>query len=299
MAVGTEILTWYEGAWHAGNAPIIGAADHAAWLGSTVFDGARQFEGVRPDLDLHCARIIRSADAMGMVPPVDAATVQALMEEGCAQFDPGRALYLRPMMWSRESAPGIIDAMPESTGFSICIEALEMPTPGAFSLTVSPFCRPRPDMAVTDAKAGALYANNARIMADARKRGFNNALSLDVDGFVAETASTNVFMVKDGVVWTPAPNGMFLAGITRQRMIALLRADGIEVHEASLTLADFDAADEIFVTGNIAKVMPVTRYKDRAMATPRIGLRARALYWDYALSGDKTQAALRAAAGGV
>jgi branched-chain amino acid aminotransferase len=78
MAVGTEIVTWVDGKWHHGNAPIIGAADHAAWLGSQVFDGARQFEGVRPDLDLHSARIIRSAETLGMIPPVDAATVQGL-----------------------------------------------------------------------------------------------------------------------------------------------------------------------------------------------------------------------------
>lgn len=106
MAVGKEIVTWYEGQWHKGNAPIIGAADHAAWLGSQVFDGARQFDGARPDLDLHSARIIRSAQAMGMVPPVDADTVQGLLEEGCKQFAPDAALYLRPMMWSRELRAG-------------------------------------------------------------------------------------------------------------------------------------------------------------------------------------------------
>jgi branched-chain amino acid aminotransferase len=284
MAVGKEIVTWVDGQWHRGNAPIIGAADHAAWLGSQVFDGARQFEGVRPDLDLHAARIIRSAEVMNMLPPVDAATVQGLMEEGCGMFAPDAALYLRPMMWSRESSPGIIDATPESTGFAICIESLAMPEPGEFSLTVSPYCRPRPDMALTEAKAGALYANNARIMADARKRGFSNALSLDADGHVAETASTNVFMVRDGIVLTPVPNGMFLNGITRQRVIGLMRAEGLEVIETSLTLTDFDQAEEVFVTGNIAKVMPVTRYQDRELGKPRIGLRARELYWDYALS---------------
>lgn len=284
MAVGKEIVTWYEGQWHKGNALIIGAADHAAWLGSQVFDGARQFDGARPDLDLHSARIIRSAQAMGMVPPVDADTVQGLLEEGCKHFSPDAALYLRPMMWSRESAPGIIDAVPDSTGFAICIEALAMPEPGSFSLTVSSFCRPRPDMALTEAKAGSLYANNARIMADARARGFSNALSLDVEGHVAETASTNVFMLRDGVVFTPVPNGMFLNGITRQRVIGLLRGDGVEVVETSLTLDDFEAAEEIFVTGNIAKVMPVSRYLDRDLGTPRMGLRARQLYWDYALS---------------
>ena len=284
MAVGKEIVTWFDGAWHKGNAPIIGAADHAAWLGSQVFDGARQFEGVRPDLGLHAARIIRSAEVMGMRAPVDADIVHGLMEEGCRHFSPGAPLYLRPMMWSCESSPGIIDAEPDSTGFAICIEALDMPSPGGFSLTVSPFCRPRPDMALTEAKAGSLYANNARIMADARRRGYSNALSLDVEGHVAETASTNVFMVRDGVVLTPVPNGMFLNGITRQRVITLMRENGQEVIETRLTLEDFDAAEEIFVTGNIAKVMPVSRYKDRDLGQPRLGQRAREMYWDYALS---------------
>ncbi|MFN4058138.1 MAG: branched-chain amino acid aminotransferase [Roseinatronobacter sp.] len=284
MAVGTEIATFLEGRWHRGNVPIINAADHGAWLGSQVFDGARRFEGVLPDLDLHSARIIRSAEAMGMVPPVDAATVHGLLEEGCKLFPDDAALYLRPMMWARDSTPGIIDVVPDSTAFALCIETLPMPAPGAFSLGVSPYCRPRPDMALTEAKAGSLYANNARIMADARKRGFSNALSLDVEGFVAETASTNVFMVRDGVVFTPVANGMFLNGITRQRVIGLLRADGVEVVETSLTLADFDAAEEIFVTGNIAKVMPVARYLERDLGVPRMGKRARELYWDYALS---------------
>ncbi len=285
MAVGKEIATYFEGRWHRGNVPVINAADHGAWLGSQVFDGARRFEGVLPDLDLHSARIIRSAEAMGMIPPVDAATVQGLLEEGCKLFPADAALYLRPMMWARDSTPGIIDVVPDSTAFALCIETLPMPEPGAFSLGVSPYCRPRPDMALTEAKAGSLYANNARIMADARKRGFSNALSLDVEGFVAETASTNVFMVRDGVVFTPVPNGMFLNGITRQRVIALLRGDGVEVVETSLTLPDFDAAEEIFVTGNIAKVMPVARYLDRDMGPARMGKRARELYWDYALSG--------------
>jgi branched-chain amino acid aminotransferase len=285
MAVGTEIVTWFDGRWHRGSVPVIGAADHGAWLGSQVFDGARQFEGVRPDLDLHSARIIRSAEAMAMQAPVDAATVQGLMEEGCRLFPADTPLYLRPMMWARDSAPGIIDLVADSTAFAICIEALPMPEPGAFALTVSPYRRPHPDTAMTEAKAGSLYANNGRIMADARARGFNNALSLDHEGNVAETASTNVFTVRDGVVFTPVPNGTFLNGITRQRIIGLLRADGIEVVETSMSVADFAAADEVFVTGNIAKVMPVSRFEDRSLPPGPIAARARALYWDFAHSG--------------
>ena len=285
MAIGHDIVTWFEGEWHRGDAPVIRAADHGAWLGSQIFDGARQFEGRRPDLDLHSARLIRSAAAMGMEAPVDAATVHGLLEEGCGFFAPDAALYLRPMMWARDSTPGIIDVEPASTAFAICIETLPMPAPGTFSLTVSPYRRPHPDTAMTEAKAGSLYANNGRIMADARRRGFSNALSLDHEGHVAETASTNVFAVRDGVVFTPVPNGTFLAGLTRARVIGLLRADGVEVVETSMSVADFEAADEIFVTGNIAKVMPVARFEQRQLPPGPVAARARALYWDFAHSG--------------
>ncbi len=282
MAVGTEIATWVDGGWHRGNRPVIGAADHGAWLGSGVFDGARQFDGRRPDLDLHCARLIRSARAMGMAPQIDAASIQAILEEGCALFSPDAALYLRPFMWARDSAPGIIDLTPESCTFAACIESLPMPEPGSHALTVSPYRRPHPLTALTDAKAASLYANNGRIMAEARARGFSNALSLDPSGNVAETASTNVFLVRDGEVFTPIPNGTFLAGLTRARVIGLLRADGINVHETTLTVADFANADEIFVTGNIAKVMPVARFEDRTLPPGPVAARARALYWDWA-----------------
>ena len=284
MAVSKEIATWFEGTWHRGDVPVIKAADHGAWLGSGVFDGARQFDGVRPDLDLHSARIVKSAEAMGMISPVDGATVQALLEEGCKMYAPGAALYLRPMMWATDSTPGIIDLVPESTNFALCIETLPMPETGAFSLTVSPYCRPRPDMALTEAKAASLYANNGRIMAEARKRGFSNALSRDFEGNIAETSSTNVFMVRDGVVFTPVPNGTFLNGLTRQRVIGLMQADGIEVVECTLAVEDFHRADEIFVTGNIAKVMPVAKFEDRDLEQGKLAKRAREIYWDWAHS---------------
>ncbi|PWE27019.1 branched-chain amino acid aminotransferase [Pararhodobacter marinus] len=284
MAVGTEIATYFEGKWHRGNVPVIRAADHAAWLGSGVFDGARQFDGRRPDLDLHSARIIRSAEAMGMVAPVDGATVQALLEEGCQMFAPDAALYLRPMMWATDSTPGVIDLVPDSTGWALCIEAMPMPEPGAFTLTVSPYFRPRPDMALTEAKAASLYANNGRIMAEARKRGFSNALSRDSEGNVAETASTNVFMVRDGVVFTPVPNGTFLNGLTRQRVIGLMRENGVEVVECTLRIEDFHQAEEIFVTGNIAKVMPVAAFEDKRFDTTPLATRVREMYWDWAQS---------------
>lgn len=284
MALGKRQLTYFNGDWHEGHKPVIGAADHGAWQGTMVFDGARFFDGVTPDLDHHAERVVKSAEAMGMDAPVDGDTIAGLIRDGIAKMDTREALYLRPMMWSREASPALLDADPESTAFAICLETLPMPDPGDLPITVSPFRRPRQDTALTEAKAACLYPNNARILTEARKRGFKNALSLDLEDNVAETASTNVFMLRDGVVQTPRHNGTFLNGITRRRVIALLRNDGYDVQEVSLTVDDFREADEIFLTGNASKVMPVTRLDTREFVSSPVAMRARELYWDFAHS---------------
>lgn len=80
-------------------------------------------------------------------------------------------------------------------------------------------------------------------------------------GNIAELGTANIFMAKDGVVYTPAPNGTFLAGITRQRVIELLREDGVTVVEKTMSYAEFADADEIFSSGNYSKVSPITDRK--------------------------------------
>jgi branched-chain amino acid aminotransferase len=99
---------------------------------------------------------------------------------------------------------------------------------------------------------------------------------------VAETATSNIFMVRGGEVLTPVPNGSFLNGITRQRVIKLLRAAGVTVHETTLTVEDFRKADEIFSTGNMSKVVPVIGFDERALEYGPVTRRARALYWEWA-----------------
>jgi branched-chain amino acid aminotransferase len=89
-------------------------------------------------------------------------------------------------------------------------------------------------------------------------------------------------MVKDGVVFTPAPNGVFLDGITRRRVIGLLRDDGVEVREQTLSYEDFLRADEIFSTGNYGKVSPMIRIEERQLPIGPVFRRARALYWAFA-----------------
>ena len=284
MSEFSETWTYVNDEWVEGNVPIMGAREHAFWLGSSVFDGARAFEGVTPDLDLHCARLNKSAVALGLAPVKTDEEITALCREGVKKFAPDAALYIRPTYYATHGNAQAVGPLPESTKFIISIYVVPMPVPSPFEITISPFKRPTQDCAPLDAKAGCLYPNNARALAEAETRGFHNALLLDFLGNVAELATANIFMVKDGVVYTPTANGTFLSGITRGRIISLLKEDGYEVHETTLKEKDFTAADEIFATGNYSKVTPVTRFQENNLQPGPIAAKARELYWKYALA---------------
>ena len=88
-----EPVNWIDGAWVPGNPPIIGPVTNAAWMATVVFDGARAFNGLAPDLDLHCQRCVESAHALGLEPPVDAAEIMRIAVEGIQQFPSGSSWH--------------------------------------------------------------------------------------------------------------------------------------------------------------------------------------------------------------
>jgi branched-chain amino acid aminotransferase len=162
-----------------------------------------------------------------------------------------------------------------------------MPQPTGTNITLSPFRRPSAECAPVEAKAGCLYPNGTRALMEAKARGFGNCLMRDMLGNIAEFANANAFLARDGIVYTPAPNGTFLDGVTRRRVIDLLRDSRVEVIEKPLLYGDFESADEIFSTGNYAKVAPIIGIDDRALQPGPLFRRARALYWEYAHSSAR------------
>jgi len=274
-------ITYLDGAWSEGNTPLMGATTQAGWLGHTVFDGARAFAGVTPDLDKHCARAIRSAQAMAMQPPVTAAEIEKLAREGVAKFQPGAELYIRPMFWIED---GIMVFKAEATRFALVIQEIPLPGDKGFSAHLSTYRRPSPEQAPTSAKAAALYPQATLALRTAIAAGYENAVMCDIMGNVAEFTGSNIFIAKNGVVSTPIPNGSLLNGITRQRVIALLRDAGVEVQERIVSTAEVADADEIFSTGNYAKVQPVTRYEQRDLQAGPVYRKARELYFSWAKS---------------
>lgn len=270
-----------DGNWHEGNPMIMGPMTQSTWLGSMVFDGARAFEGTLPDLDLHCQRAVDSARKMLLEPKIQAGQIMELVQDGVAKFEKGTPLYIKPMFWADG---GWIYPDPDTTRFALNIFEAPLPDFTPSSVTISDKRRPMADMAPTDAKAGCLYANAGRALKAASDKGFDNAVVLDALGNVAELATANLMYAKDGEVHTPIPNGTFLNGITRQRVIDLLQKDGVRVFERSITSAELLEADEIFSTGNHGKVQPIGRIEDRNLQPGPVFQRARDLYWDYAYS---------------
>lgn len=271
-----------DGKWVGGNPLLMAAWSHAIWMGAAVFDGARAFEGVTPDLDLHCARTIRSAEALGLKSPMPAGKIREILLEGIAQFPKNTPLYLRPFLWSED---GWMAPDPDTTRICISVVEAPLPEPKGTSASVSKWRRPSPESAPTDAKAVCLYAQAGRASAEAKSRGFDEAIMLDPMGNVAEFSASNLWIAKDGAAHTPVPNGTFLNGITRQRVIKLLRQAGIEVFERTLTPRDIIEADELFSTGNYGKVLPLTKVETRDLQPGPIYARARELYWEFAHGG--------------
>lgn len=282
MTPNRKIWTWFEGDWHEGNIPILGSADHATWLGTMVFDGARAFEGVTPDLDLHCARVNHSTHVLGMKPVMETGKILELAQEGVKKFTSDAALYVRPMCWSTEAGDMTVNPDPDSTAFALCLEEAAIPPFTGTTLTTTSFTRPTLASATVNAKASCLYPNNARMLREAADKGFQNAICCDPLGNVAETATSNIFMVRNGVYFTPSLNGTFLNGITRQRVIRLLQGAGETVHETTLGLDDFRVADEIFLSGNYAKISPAIKFEDRDFEVGKKTTLARDLYWEWA-----------------
>ena len=283
MATGKNIRTYFEGQWHDDDVYIMRAADHGAWLGTNVFDGARYAYGLTPDLLAHCQRLNDSADAMGITPTHSAEEIHKIARQGLNAYPAESAVYIRPMYWALHGGHLAVKAKLGATGFCICLEELPMPDPNvSATLTTTRFQRPIYASSIVNAKTGCLYPNNARMLEEAHEKGFTNALVTDALGNVAETATANIFMVREGKVLTPVANGTFLAGITRIRIIGLLKSAGHTVHETILTLDDIREADEVFMTGNMSKVTPVSQFDDIHYQPGPVANEARQLYWDWA-----------------
>ena len=273
------VMTYVGGKWKTG-APFVQSAMTQSFMhGSTVFDGARYFDGCAPDLDRHFERLINSSTVMGLRSPVNVQDMMDIAAEGMARFSKESDLYIRPALFAEG---GFLVPDPDDVRFLMAIFDIPMPEPKGFSACLSTFRRPNPDMAPTGAKAACLYPNSSLAIREANKKGYENAIMRDSSDNVVEFASSNLWFVKEGEIVTPLHNGTFLNGVTRQRVISLLAAEGIEVTEREVTFQDILSADEVFSTGNLGKILPVTRIEQTCFDFGPICKKTRDAYFSFA-----------------
>lgn len=272
-------IFYHDGQWLNEQPKLLGPLDHAFWMSSVVFDGARAFGGLVPDVEPHCERLNESARNLLLKPTMEAAEMAELCREAVRRLPKELELYIRPMYYALE---GFIMPEAESTQFVLAVYESPLPDGPGLKVCLSPSRRPARDQAPTTAKASCLYPNSAIALREVTSRGFDNAVVLDPNGNVAELLTANVWIVKDGVAKTPAVNGIFLNGITRRRIIGLLRDDGAEVEETTVTWQEVLDADEVFSTGNNAKVMPIIQVEERKLQAGPVARKARDLYFEYA-----------------
>lgn len=241
---------------------------HALHYGSAVFEGERIYGGRVFRLAAHSARLVRSARLIDFEIPwsraeIDAATREVVRANGLTQG------YVRPVAWRGAEAIGV-SAL--GTAVHLAIAPWEW---GAYfapeaklrgvRLTMSPFRRPGPESAPGESKASGLYVICTMAKDRAIRAGFDDAVMLDWRGRVAEATGANLFLVRDGRLVTPAVDN-FLDGITRRAVLGLARAAGIATEECAVSPEDLATADEVFLTGTAAEIVPVREIDGRAYA---------------------------------
>jgi branched-chain amino acid aminotransferase len=247
-----EMIPWRDAKLHV--------LSHGLHYASAVFEGERAYSGNIFELTAHTERLFESARALGFEVPFDVATI----DEACREVCRANGIvdgYVRPVAWRGSEMMGV---SAQQTKIRVSIAC--WPWPSYFSpearmkgirLKTSRWKRPSPETAPVHAKAAGLYMICTMSKHAVEAEGYDDALMLDWRGQVAESTGANIFLVfDDGRLHTPTPD-CFLDGITRQTVMALARARGVEIVERAIMPEELADAREVFLTGTAAEVTPV------------------------------------------
>ena len=274
MALGagwSKTWTYFEGEWQEGNVGIMGPRTHAAWLCSVVFDGARYFEGVTPDLELHCARVNDSARKLFLKPVVTTEEWVRLAREGIARFDKDAALYIRPgCIGGNKKDAGCRIHDPESTRWCLCVSLRLRCGLGQKGFSCSHCLRfdgrrwiPCPSKPKRDVYIPKTPSPLFRLIP-----GASTTLSFWI--WWETSPNSPLLMCSLAKVWrcihTDSEWNFSGRHYAAQAGHRIVEGSGRgRNRKNSHRHQDFEAADEIFSTGNYSKVVPVTKIGDRAL----------------------------------
>ncbi|MFK7886764.1 MAG: branched-chain amino acid transaminase [Gammaproteobacteria bacterium] len=257
---------WHNGKLVAWEDATVHVTTHALHYGSSVFEGIRAYrkndETVFFRLREHNQRLFDSAKVYRIKIPFTVEQIDAACHEIVAQNGLTNGAYLRPVAYRGAVGFGVV--APKDSQVDVSIIAMEWGTylgPEALEngvdVCISSWQRVAPNTIPAAAKAGGNYLSGQLVGMEAQRLGFDEGIGLAVDGTVSEGAGENLFLIKNGVIYTPPASSSILCGITRDTLITLARERGYDVVERSLTRESLYLADELFFTGTAAEVTPV------------------------------------------
>ncbi|HSX89729.1 MAG TPA: branched-chain amino acid transaminase [Pseudomonas sp.] len=270
-------VIWYDGElvpWRNATTHVL---THTLHYGMGVFEGVRAYD--TPDgtaifrLQAHTDRLFDSAHIMGMKIPfskdeINEATRAAVRENNL------ESAYIRPMVFYGSEAMGLrasglkvqVIVAAWSWGAYMGDEALQV----GIKVRTSSFTRHHVNISMTRAKANGNYINSMLALQEAISGGADEAMLLDTEGYVAEGSGENIFLVRNGVIYTPEVTSC-LNGITRNTILTLAAEHGIQVVEKRITRDEVYIADEAFFTGTAAEVTPIREVDGRQIGAGRRG----------------------------
>jgi len=270
-------LIWFEGGLVAPEEAKVSVLTHAMHYGTSVFEGIRAYETERGAavfrLPEHTKRLLDSAKILGMRSPVSANDIDhAILET--IRANQRKSCYIRPLLWYGAESLGV---NPGNNRVHFMVATMPWGTylgdegvKKGVALMTSSWRRSAGDILPTKAKAGGNYVNSVLANQEARANGFDEAVLLDKEGFVAEGSGENLFMVRDGVLYAIA-HSVNLRGITRDSVIRIAEWMGTRVETTMATRDELYTADEVFMVGTAAEVTPVASIDRRPIGEGHAG----------------------------
>lgn len=232
---------------------------HGLHYGTSVFEGERMYNGKIFKSRLHSERLIQSGKMVNIHCPYSVDELEEAKYEVVKANNLTNA-YVRAALWCGAERMGI-DISGSKPHVGVAAWDWGKYFPESVTLSLSEYHKPAPKSAPIHSKCASLYVLSTMVKKEAQDKGFNDALMLDYEGYVAESSGANIFMVSDGELHTPIAD-RFLNGITRQTVIELAKDRDIKVVERRIKLEEMPDFQEIFLTGSAAELTPVSQIDD-------------------------------------
>lgn len=261
-------VTYFNGQWPLAKDCQSGLYQQSFHYGNAVFEGIRAYGTAQGPKILraqaHYERLLYSAQTMHLDVGLTVDELVAVSYELLAKNNLQDA-YIRPLIYTDERLG--LQAASECNVFMCAWDWSQYFAAGELRMKVSPYCRPDPRSCHVDAKVSGHYVNSILAMKEAQTAGYDDALLLDQKGFVAEASGANFFVQKNGVLYTP-PAGNILPGITREVVMELAAANGIEVVEKRFTPDLILGAEGAFLTGTAVEIQAIGSVNDAPFSLP-------------------------------